>query len=100
MKYAFIVGSLLLFTACATASLTEGGQRVRFVTESPTGCEYLGEIVGHFKDSKSAGIAMNTGHMAQVDLKNKVGAKGGDTVQMMGSDDRKAWGEAYRCTKP
>lgn len=87
---------VFLFAGCATAELTDGGRKVRFVTTTPHNCEYLGEVSGDFRDSKSGGMVRDVEGFAEVDLKNRAAEVGADTVEIM-SRGRQATGEAYRC---
>ncbi len=77
----------------------EGSERVRFVTSSPHNCEFIGTISSNYRDSKDGSFVHETEQRAfsEVDLKNKVAAAGGDTVELMGWHGEGHNGEAYKC---
>ncbi len=101
MKSKFLLPIVLFIVGCASAQLTEGGRGVRFVTSSmptPSGCKYLGEVEGSFRD-EPGNVSPSSG--GRVNLKNKAAALGADTVQIISESSGDGWakGEAYRCTK-
>jgi hypothetical protein len=102
----FLLLTLVLISACASAKLTDGGRRVRLVNTTPANCEHLGEVHGDENgDSTQGGMRWSTtgpgaNERARVDIKNMAANMGADTVELTGAkEDAHLVGEAYRCKK-
>ena len=71
--------------SCSSIKLMKGAELVRIVTETPQGCEYLGEVTGSqgnwFSGSFTSNSTMETG--ARNVLKNKAFKKGGNTLHLL-----------------
>jgi hypothetical protein len=88
----------LFAMGCATANLSDGGRRVRFVSVTPHNCQYVSEVSGSYHgDSVSSGIVINTSEMAHIDMKNQAAKLGADTVELSSDDSGYLSGEAYKC---
>jgi hypothetical protein len=76
---------LALLGGCAANPLSPNAQRVRIVTNEPTGCDYLGEATGNqgnfFTGDWTSNANLETG--ARNDLKNQAAQMGGNTVQLL-----------------
>lgn len=76
---------LLTLGACSPIPVQPGAERVRIVTNEPTGCQYLGDVTGSQGDFFTGGWTSNanleTG--ARNDLKNQAARLGGNTIQLL-----------------
>lgn len=97
MNKTLLILVTIYLSGCASAVISDQGNKVRLVTTSPAGCEYLGEVSGDFRGSKTGGFVLDTSEFAHVDLKNRAADMGADTVEVLRNGDRQKSGEAYRC---
>ena len=102
MKLVLYTFLLALLVSCASATLTTDASRVRFVGTTPTGCAYLGEVVG-----TPGGMSWGRGgqvEAARANLKNRAGELGANVVEISGCTSEmigtNCEGEAYRCPEP
>jgi len=78
-------GSALLLAGCMVKSLSEAGADVTTVSQTPRGCERLGDVVGStggpLRGEVSSARDLDLG--ARNDLRNRAAELGADTVQIV-----------------
>jgi hypothetical protein len=81
----FVVALGFVLTACSATELRPQAQRIRMTNTEPTGCRYLGEVIGNqggsFAGKYTSNTNLETG--ARNDMKNKASDLGGNVIVML-----------------